>query len=107
MASGRYNTMAEGLSKIASDVTQLMATPDADLEFLTKLQTDILMKMRQPIDAATGPQAPNAGQPPMPPEIAAMMGGQMPAAAGGIPPAGGGPGAGAPNPDELRRLMGM
>lgn len=117
MASGRYNTMAEGLAKIAQDLTMLMATPDADLEFLTEMQTDVLRKMREPFEgtpagAAFGPSGgADAGQGAMPPEIAAMMGGAMPPSP--IPMGGGGggmgpgamPGAGAPSMDETRRLM--
>ncbi len=114
MASGRYNTQAEGLAKIAQDLTMLMATPDADLEFLTQLQTEILRKMREPFEGSTGaafgPQSGgvDAGQGPMPPEIAAMMGGGMPPtpiAPGPGVPLGAMPGAGAPSMDETRRLM--
>ena len=113
MASGKYNTMAEGLQKIAQDITLLFATPDADLEWLAEFQSMALQKMRQPFDAVAQQQ----GQPPvgpgpgeMPPEIAAMMGGQ--GMAQGVPPmpAGGMPGGPSmapapPNPDEMRRLM--
>lgn len=109
MASGRYNTMAEGLQKIVQDITLLFATPDADLNWLAEFQSMALQKMREPIDAVQGaqgqpPAGPGPGQ--MPPEIAALMGGQGPAQ--GIPPASGpvGPGA-APNPDELQRMMSM
>ena len=118
MASGRFNTMSEGLQKIAQDITLLFATPDADLEWLSEFQTMALTKMREPYDAVQAQQ----GQPPvgggageMPPELAAMMGGQGPAQGipmgqGGPPPMPGmpptGPGA-APNADELQRLMSM
>lgn len=114
MASGKYNTMAEGLQKIAQDITLLFATPDADLEWLAEFQSMALQKMRQPFDAVAQQQGqPPAGNGPgqMPPEIAAMMGGQgpaqgvMPAPAPGGMPGGPMPGPGAPNPDELRRLM--
>lgn len=120
MASGQFNTMAEGLQKLVMEVASLMGTPDADIEWLTDLQAHVTQKIRQPIDGAGGgplpPAGADAGQGPMPPELAAMMGGGGPAAMGpgiGAPPPGmpgpmpGGPSMSPqpPNPDELRRLM--
>lgn len=116
MASGKFNTMSEGLSKIASDIPDLLATPDgiqpANQEFLIDLLAQVTDKLREmDLSIPTGPggqplpQAPPDG---VPPEIAALMGGP------GGPPAAGPPGPplagglqrrpGIPNPDDLARL---
>lgn len=107
--------------KMVQDTAALMSTPDADIQWLTDLQAHITNKLREPYDSMGGPGGPGGGgmagapQDQMPPELAAMLGGQGPAAAagggipmGGGPPPGPGPmpGPGAPNPDELRRIMG-
>lgn len=111
MASGKFNTMAEGLSKINADISQLLATPDADLEFLTELQTMVVMKMREPFEGSAGAfptpggGAPNAGQGQLPPELAGMLGGAMPPTPIMPGPGAPMPGAGAPSMDETRRLM--
>lgn len=115
MASGSYNTMAEWLGKINQDLASAAACPDADLEFLVGLQTQVLQKLRQPYD-----QNPNGMPPQLPPAGGMNMGPGMPGAGPpspgpsleGIVPAGGpvGPGP-APmassNPDELRRALSL
>jgi hypothetical protein len=118
-STATLNTMAEGLMKIAKDLTALMALPNADIDFLTELQTSVLGYVQHantpnpslpppgPDNQLPGPPAP-AG---MPPEIAALMGG------GGAPqgitpsptpvsPVGNVASlAPPPNPDEMQRLL--
>lgn len=107
MASSRStNTMAEFLQRMLSDISQAKTLPDADLEFLIGLETGILQKLRAPVDAMAGqmngvsPADQGLGQ----------MPGPLPVGAGGAPPTGGVPGIrsepAAPNPDELRRMIG-
>lgn len=120
MATAANETMAEGLKKILSATAELMVLPDADVEFLMKLQATITMYIRQSSAATagqmtgTGPGssindvAPGGPVPPMGGGMGGVpgMGGAAgPMAPGGM--AGGGMGglAAAPNPDELRRLL--
>lgn len=95
--------MVEGLQALLHDITDLKATPDADLEFLINLETTILQKMREPVQQMMGQElgGPMGGPTPpmMPPGGASPMG---PGA--GVP--GVMSGRGMPNPDELRRLIG-
>lgn len=108
------------------DIASMKVLPDADLEWLVGLETNIVGKIREPIDrmqamgATNVPGMPPGGQPPMPGAIPPGMGGGMPPGMpGGMPggPPPGIPGGGTPgvpgmrqepqiNPDELRRLMG-
>lgn len=101
------DTMEEGLSKILSQLSQLAILPDADLEFLGKLQQLLTQYMRakqsQTASAAAGvSQGMAAGQP------AGGMPGMGAPSPQQIAP-GGGAGMsglmGAPNPDELRRVL--
>lgn len=108
------NTMAEGLQTMLGSIATMKALPDADLQFLIELETGILKKLREPVDNMAG-QLQSVGQNGPPP--GGMPGGPPP---GGMPPGmpmppmgapGGAPtgmpmGAGAPNPDELQRLIG-
>lgn len=118
MATGTRgtNTMSEALQRMLSDLSQIKTMPDADLNFLIGIETTILTKLRAPVDQMVGQL--DAGAPPPDP----AMGGDPSMGAGGeaIPmdpsmgqpsmPGGGVPGVrqspGAPNPDELRRLLG-
>lgn len=133
MAVRGTNTMSEGLQAMLGDIATMKALPDADLQFLIGLETMVLQKLKEPIDSmagqlgAPGGMPPGAGPvpgmgpgstpPPMGGGMGEMQGGVMPlvpAASQGGPPMGapGGPptgmpmGAGIPNPDELRRLLG-
>lgn len=100
MASGKYNTMEEGLLKIAQDLTTLQTAPDVgpeDMTWLVEKQTEFIQRARKGIDGAN----PNAPLPaggndlappgPPPPELAALLGG-----GGGIPGAPPGMAAGPP-----------
>lgn len=96
MAGGRTtNTMSEMLVNMIRDLSVAKTLPDADLEFLVGLETAILAKLRQPLEAA-------AGQVPMS-VPGGGAGGAMPGGGGPMPPPGmGAPGGGFPPP-----MMGM
>lgn len=116
MASSRStNTMQEGLNGLLSSISEMKTMPDADLNFLIQLETTILQKIREPYDQMSGQMsAPTPGGQPMPPPPGAMPGG-MPGGGGpgGFPMGQGGGARGmrtepaAPNPDELRRMLGQ
>lgn len=109
MAGARgTNTMAEGLQKLLGDLAEMMAAPDADLDFLGQLNTMVLTKIRAPFDQMAQTQQSQAGMggapspesmpSPEPQQQAAPDFG--PAAVPGLrnnPPA--------PNADELRRVL--
>ena len=105
MATRQNNTMQEGLHQLLSSLAQLKAAPDANLEFLSAIESSILDKLREPMQQAAQALAQAGGV--VPPG----MGQQLAQAAGagvGAPamaPAGPSPSAGMPNPDELRRLV--
>lgn len=119
------NTFVEGLQKILSDITDLKLAPDADMQFVYDLETQVIQKIRAPQDQLAAVQAQQAGQggmpsaPPMAPPgggmdpsmMAGAMdpsmggGGAMPGSGGGAP--GGRMNPGLPPPDELRRLLGQ
>lgn len=101
MATRGTNTMQEALQRFLGDISQMKTLADADLPWLTELETMVLSKIREPIDMMQ-----QNGQLPMPtdPGMGApnpMQG--MPAGA----PMGGGMMAGpaAPNANELQRLL--
>jgi len=99
MAGTRQNnTMQEGLMQLLSALSQLKAAPDADLDYLSGIESNILEKLRAPMREAAAKLA--------------QAGGVVPPGAGPAP--GGAPGAGAappsasaagPGGDELRRLV--
>lgn len=102
MPTRENNTMAEGLSKILTSVTQMKVQPDADMPFLISLETDILNYLKPPQPAQPGaPGGQNGGQPPM-----GQPGGMGPMGPAMGQVMGGQGQAGSPNPDELRRLVG-
>ena len=126
--------MEEFLRRILGDIAEAKTLPDADLEFLVGMETGILQKLRQPVDAMQGA---SAAVPGMETGQASALSGSDPMAGAmgmggmGDPMAGGGmvpgqvpmgngvgvsgtPGAGVPGlaseptipPDELRRMLG-
>ena len=121
---GQPTSMLQGLQSILSALGGMMAAPDADVPFLQGLQhviVDQIKKKTQQSVAGAGQQP--GGMPRQPNQIAPGGGGGMSgfgagagapggpmAAPGSAPPPGmGAPGmggAGAPNPDELRRVLG-
>lgn len=111
MASSRStNTMQEGLNGLLSQISEMKTMPDADLNFLIQLETTILQKIREPYDQMSGQMsAPTPGGQPMP-QPPTPGGGAMP---GGFTVGQGGGARGmrtepaAPNPDELRRMLGQ
>lgn len=115
MASSRStNTMQEGLNGLLGQISEMKTMPDADLNFLIQLETTILQKIREPYDQMSGQMsAPTPGGQPMPPPPGAMPGGMPGGGAGGFPMGQGGGARGmrtepaAPNPDELRRMLGQ
>lgn len=105
MASGTRgtNTQAEALKKMLSGITEMKTMPDADLPFLTNVETVILGYLRAPFEAQ---QQQVSAQPGMgaPAGVGPAMGGPPPGMAGGRVP---GILNHAPQPpvDELRRLL--
>lgn len=106
--------MSEALQGFLADLSYIKTLPDADLEFIISLETQILQKLRAPFEQMAGQMdemgaAAGAG-PGMPPGMSggAPSGGAMPVEM--QPPGGGVPGIrsspGMPDPDELRRLIG-
>ena len=131
MAAGtrQTNTMQEQLRKLLGSFADLKLSDDADFDYINKLETAVIAKLREPIDSAA--QQGLTAVPPgisqgggMPPEMAMMGGGGMPPMGGGMPPMGGGGGMPpmapppmtgqggitpspnmAPAADELRRVL--
>jgi len=95
--------MDEVMVNILRELTVAKTMPDADLQFLVDLETQILQKLRAPMDAAAAAMQPSQGptMPPMP-----EMGPPMTPP----PPDAGPPGLRQqppmPSPDELQRLLG-
>jgi hypothetical protein len=98
MAVRGTNTMIEALQRLLQDIAQMKTLGDSDLPWLVELESMVLNKIKEPVDAMQQ-QGGALAQPTGPP-----MGGGMPAGA----PMGGGMSAGPqmPNPDELQRLLG-
>lgn len=102
MAAQVGDTYAHALRKVLSDLAVAGTLPDADLQFNSQMQQVITGFLRQTgVDQATaqmGMGAAPVGPPSAPPPGAG-------GAPQGLSMTGGGPGAGMPNPDELRRLL--
>lgn len=102
MATRGTNTMQEALQRLLGDVSQMKTLSDADLPWLVELESMVVGKIREPIDAMKQPGGPLAGAGGPPPG----MGGPPPGMPAGAPMGGGmNAGAQAPNPDELQRLL--
>lgn len=125
MALRAQNTMSEGLSAMLQDIGGMKALPDADLNFLTEMETMILGKLRAPVDAMAGNSGPGSpgpagidmsagpvpgmgpgSTPPMPPMPPMGPMGGPPMGSPGGPPRGLPPSPQMPSPDELRRVLG-
>lgn len=121
MPTRSANTMVEMLQKTLADISQMKTLPDADLEFLVNLETQVLKLLRAPIDqlqqkgltsVPTDPMAGGGGGGGDLSSIMAMLGGTG-AGGGGAPmPAAPPPGMGMqraeppmPAPDEMRRML--
>ncbi len=101
MAGSRdTNTMAEGCRALLNQITKMKIEPDADMDFLTQLETGIIGYLKPPVPPMPGQGGPEASS--LNPAMASVMGAPM---MGG--PMMGGPGPGSPNPDELRRMLGQ
>lgn len=102
MAAGRStNTMSEVLVNMLRELTVAKTLPDADLQFVVDLETQIIQKLRAPVDAAAMASSPQQAPTVPPAEMAPPM---------MMPPEAGPPGLRAqppmPSPDELQRLLG-
>jgi hypothetical protein len=95
--------------QLLSALSQLKAAPDADLQYLAQVESQILEKLRAPMREAAAKLAQAGGV--VPPGAGPPPGGPPGGPPG--PPPGGPPGAGSPRPpvgqggggDELRRLV--
>lgn len=87
----------EGLQALIGPIANCMAAPDADIQFLDKLQKIVLLRLHQPPAKPQGAPggAPGQGGPPTPP---GAPGGSPGGAPAGMGVAGGPAGGGAPNP---------
>lgn len=114
MAGSRLmNTMAEGLVALGDVINKIKYAPDADIEFLTNLETQVLQYHQQKFAPQLPPSDPSMTGGPPPgmmmagaptaggPDMAALLASMPPPMAGG--PAGVSPAV--PNPDELRRIQ--
>lgn len=126
LGTRKNNTMQEALQEMLQNVAYMQSFPDADLDFLTNLQQQILAKLRAPVEQymAQAQQSMGGGAAPVGPppgggmggggdlasQMAGMMGGGGPAGPPPGPPAGLPAGlrngGGVPPVDELRRLLG-
>lgn len=95
MATRTNNTMVEALQKLHKDIAQMKVLADADLEFVTELETMVVGYLRGPIDQGQSQGALPPGGPPQ--QVFPGQGGPL---GGGVMQ-----GTGTPPVDELRRLM--
>lgn len=97
--------MQEALQRFLGDISQMKTLADADLAWLTELETMVLSKIREPLDRMQqsgmmpppqggGGMGGMSGGPMAPMPAGAQMGGGMMSATA------------APNADELQRLLG-
>lgn len=97
MAVRGTNTMQEALQRLLTDIAQMKTLADSDLPWLVELESMVLNKIKEPVQAMQQPGGP----------LAQPTGGPPPGMPAGAP-MGGGMNAGPqmPNPDELQRLLG-
>ena len=110
------NTMSEQLRGMLGQIAEMKAAPDADIAYLTNLETQVLQFLRMPFEKqrleaqlggpAAGAAVPGAGatpaQPPAPGPAEQLLFGTPPPRQR-VPGVMNGPNM--PAPDELRRLM--
>lgn len=119
----KIGNMADFFHDILPIVQQAKLAPDADLPFLTNLETQLIAKWHQPQQMAmngqgqpptTAPQGPPPGAPTGPPQLPPGIGGGGPGIGVGFSPSPqlGAPGHGGaltgpsmPASDELRRML--
>lgn len=89
----RTNTMQEGLMALLSDLAQMKAAPDADLDMLSTMESQILQAIKAPQQQAMMQLAAAGG-------VVPGMGGGPPPGMGGGPPGGGMP-PGMPGPQAM------
>lgn len=115
MATRSTNTMQEGMAGLMQSIQEMKLMPDADLPWLINLETQIISKVQSQYGASNQvppPGAPGNAQPapPDPTMMAAMGGGGMPMmganTGSGVGTRGMQVGPAAPNPDEIRRMIG-
>jgi len=88
MANRENNTMAEFCNKMMKVIADAKQMPDADMEFLGAVEGDILAYLKPPVPEDMAPEMGPVGD-----AMGSVMGGGAPV------------GAGAPNPDEFRRML--
>lgn len=112
MAAGtrQSNTMQEQLRKLLGSFADLKLSEDADFDYIGKLETAVLAKLREPIDRVAQ-QGLTAVQPGISQGMVPVMGGgPVPPMAAPVPPALGQGGITpspnmAPVADELRQIL--
>lgn len=111
MSSGKVDSMGDYLRKIMGLLSEAKVVADADLPFLLQLEQEIVGKLRDPVTRMQQAGIMPADQSQVPGGGAPMDGGGGmsggPSMAGSMPMQSGGlsAGPGAPNSDELRRLL--
>lgn len=108
MATRSTNTFAEFLERAIADWAQARLLPDADLELIGAVTEAIEGWYREPIEnqMAQGTTSVQSSPADIPPQFQGPGGGVGASQIAGSGARGVMPGAGAPNPDELRRVMG-
>ena len=101
--ASQNNTMQEGLMQLLSAISQLKAAPDADLQYLAGVESQILEKLRAPMKEAAAKLAQAGGV--VPPGAGGPPAGAPGPAPGGPPGMGGPPVGQGGGGDELRRLV--
>ncbi len=114
MAGPSVNTMPEGLTKMLGLVSEMMAMPDADLDWLGQINVMVLQKIRQPFDQSQNVQQQQAGMggapspdsmPPPQPQMPVAPAGPSTPDFGPANVPGGRNNPPMPNADELRRVL--
>lgn len=96
MASRSTNTMQEALSRLMREIADMKLLTDADLPWLVQVESMIISRMKQPVEALV-----QQGQLPPGPESQMMMGSPAGSMQGGGMMAG----TQAPSGDELQRFL--